>query len=54
MATMTTIVEDKIWVGKCGQQKPDHHINECEFPHKYANCGDHYLVFAISCENWKQ
>ena len=34
---------------KCGQQNPDHHINDCQFPCKCAN-----LVYARSCESWKQ
>ena len=30
---------------KHGQKDPDHHINECEFPNKCANCGGDHLVY---------
>ena len=39
--------------GKWGQQKPDHNI-DCQFPCKCANCGGDHLVYARSCESWKQ
>ena len=40
--------------GKCGQQNPDHHINDCQFLCKFANCGGDHLVYARSCESWRQ
>ena len=40
--------------GKCGQQNPDHHINDCQFPCKCANCSGDHLVYARSCESWRQ
>ena len=39
---------------KCGQQNPDHHINDCQFPCRCANCGGNHLVYARSCESWRQ
>ena len=39
---------------KCGQQNPDHHINDCQFPCKCANCGGDHPVYARSCESWRQ
>ena len=39
---------------KYGQQNPDHHINDCQFPCKCANCGCDHPVYAISCESWRQ
>ena len=40
--------------GKCGQQNPDHHINDCQFPYKCANFGGGHQVYAKSCKNWRQ
>ena len=40
--------------GKCGQQNPDRHINDCQFPCKCANCGGDHPVYARSCESWRQ
>ena len=40
--------------GKRGQQIPDHHINDCQFPYKCANCGRDHPVYARSCESWRQ
>ena len=40
--------------GKCGQQNPDHHNNDCQFPCKCANCGGDHPVCARSCESWRQ
>ena len=40
--------------GKCGQQNPDYHINDCQFPCKCANCGGDHLVYVRSCESWRQ
>ena len=39
---------------KCGQQNPDHYINDCQFPCKCTNCGSDHLVYARSCESWRQ
>ena len=39
---------------KYGQQNPDHHINDCQFPYKCANYGGDYLVYTRSCESWRQ
>ena len=39
---------------KCGQQNPDHRINDCQFPCKCANCGGDHPVYARSCESWRQ
>ena len=36
---------------KCGQQNSDHHINDCQFPYKCANCGSDHLVYARSFES---
>ena len=46
--------EDNCSVGKCGQQNPDHHINDCQFPCKCANYGSDHLVYVRSCESWRQ
>ena len=40
--------------GKCGQKDPDPHMNECEFPHKCANCGGDHPVYARYCESWRE
>ena len=40
--------------GKCGQKDPDHLMNECEFPNKWANCGGDNPVYARSCEIWRR
>ena len=34
---------------KCGQQDPDHLINECELLNKCANYGGEHPVYAGSC-----
>ena len=39
--------------GKCAQQDPDHHIDNCNNPYKCANCGGNHPVYARSCESWK-
>ena len=39
---------------KCGQQNPDYHINDCQFPYKCANSGGNHLVYARSCESYRQ
>ena len=39
---------------KCDQKDPDHHMNECEFPNKCANCGGDHTVFTRSCESWRR
>ena len=39
---------------ECGQQNPDHHINDCQFQFKCANCGGDHPVYARSCESWRQ
>ena len=49
-AITKTTVEDEI--GKYGRQDSDHHINECEFPNKCANCGGDHLIYARSCDSW--
>ena len=54
MATMGIIVEDVKMCGKFGQQNPDHHINDCQLPCKWANCGGNHPVYARSCESWRQ
>ena len=41
-------------MGKCGQQNPDHHINDCQFQCKCANYGGNHPVYARSCESWRQ
>ena len=53
IATMRIIVEGEKCV-KCGQQNPDHHINDCQFPCKCANCGSNHPVYTSSCESWRQ
>ena len=40
--------------GKFGQQNPDHHINDCDFSNKCANCGGDHPVYSRSCESWRQ
>ena len=40
--------------GKCCQQNPDHHINNCQFPYKSVICGGDHPVCARSCESWRQ
>ena len=40
--------------GKCGQQNPDHHINDCHFICKCTNCNGDHPVNARSCESWRQ
>ena len=40
--------------GKCGQQIPDHHINDSQFPCECANCGGDHPVYARSCESRRQ
>ena len=40
--------------GKCSQQNPDHHINDCQFPYICPNCGSDHPVYARSCESWRQ
>ena len=54
MVTMRIIVEGMKCVGKCGQQNPDHYINDCQFPYKCANCGGNHWVYAKSCESGSQ
>ena len=39
---------------KCGKKNPDHHMNECEFPNKCANCGGDHPVYARSYESWRR
>ena len=39
---------------KCGQQNPDHHINDCDLLNKCANCGGDHPVYSRSCESWRQ
>ena len=39
---------------KCCQQNPDHHINDCQFPCKCANCGGYHPVYTRSCESRRQ
>ena len=33
---------------------PDHHMNECEFLNKCANCCGNHLVSPRSCESWRR
>ena len=40
--------------GKCGQQNPDHHINNFQFPYKCADFSGDHPVYARSCESWRQ
>ena len=35
-------------------QNPDHHINDCLFPCKCANCGSDHPLCARYCEGWRQ
>ena len=39
---------------KCGQKDPDHHMNECEFLYKFANCSGDHPVYARSCGSWRR
>ena len=39
---------------QCDQKDPDHHMNECEFPNKSANCSGDHRVYARSCESWRR
>ena len=39
---------------KYGQQNHDHHINDCRFPCKCANCSGSHPVYTRSCESWRQ
>ena len=53
MATMRIIVEDMKCAGNV-VNNPDHHINDCQFPCKCANCGGDHPMYARSCESWRQ
>ena len=39
--------------GKCAQQDPDHHIDNCNNPYKCANYGGDHPVYARSYGSWK-
>ena len=39
--------------GKCAQQNPDHHIDNCNNLYKCANCVGDHPVYTRSCESWK-
>ena len=54
MATMRIIAEGVKCAGNVVKQNPDHHINDCQFPYKCANCGGDHPVCVRSCENWRQ
>ena len=38
---------------KCGQENPENHINECDFPNKYTSYGGDDPVYARSFDSWK-
>ena len=40
--------------GKCDQKDSDHHMNECEFPNKCANCDGDHPVYTRSFESWRR
>ena len=54
MDIMRITVEERKCAGNVVNKILITNINDCNFPNKYAKCGEDHPVYSRSCESWRQ